>query len=66
MMTLQNICPNCGKNDTLWPRHRGRRKIYVCDKEFGSGGCGAITRGITKEQWTQGKFKDKVFKFWER
>ena len=56
-MNYKNICPHCGKEDTIWPIFRGRKRFYVCGGDCPEeiGGCGKITRGITKEEWERRK-----------
>ena len=45
----ENICPFCGRENSLFPFFMGKKRGYKCDDEL-SGGCGKMTKGITKTE----------------
>ena len=45
---FKNICPDCGKINTLFPYFMGKKRGYRCDPH--SGGCGHMVKGITKKE----------------
>jgi len=45
----KNICPCCGREESLFPYFMGKKRGYRCDPDI-SGGCGKMTKGITRKE----------------